>query len=97
MSEFRDPREPPLRDPMYGGFNDPSRGSLTQEPIGMAAAVAWIAGILLVIGVMVYAIGGGEGVRTAQYETTPPAAKIKPAPKPATPAPPAQLPPSPGQ
>ncbi|MCC6947067.1 MAG: hypothetical protein IT539_04795 [Bradyrhizobiaceae bacterium] len=67
MSDFRDPRDPIRRDPLYDSIDSPnfadSRGA------GAGSALAWFLGLVLFIGVLIFAFGGAQNPQVADTET----------------------------
>jgi hypothetical protein len=85
MSDFNDPRNPLHRDPIYGGYNDPALRNLRSEAFASNYGWAWLLGLILVVGVLIFAFGQSDGPRMAQTDTSP-AMKLTPAPAPVPPA-----------
>jgi hypothetical protein len=95
MSDFRDPRDPIYRDPLYGAMNDPAIRDARAEASSPGTAVAWFVGIALFIGVLIFAFGSPNDQQVAGTDTVPPpAANTQPAPAPAPKTPPAAVPPA---
>ncbi|MEX0591776.1 MAG: hypothetical protein WD207_11900 [Xanthobacteraceae bacterium] len=109
MSDYRDPRDPIRRDPLYDGLNDPALNQMRAQAVGPGMALAWFLGLVLFIGVLIFAFGGSDNPRVAGTETgqpapagetrtgpepTPAPSTTPPANTPATPAPPAKSPPA---
>jgi hypothetical protein len=101
MSDFRDPRDPIHRDPLY---DDPSINPVPPQAFGPGMALAWFVGLVLFIGILIFAFGGTNNPQLADVETgrTAPTGVTRngpePAPAPSTqppannPAPPAKSP-----
>jgi hypothetical protein len=75
MSEFRDPRDPiqrdPIhRDPLYDGMNERSFAHARNEGVGPGMALAWFFGLVLFIGVLIFAFGGSDSPQVAGTETS---------------------------
>lgn len=69
MSDYRDPRDPITRDPLYGGVNDPSITQMRSQALGPGMALAWFVGLVLFIGILIFAFGGAENPQVADTET----------------------------
>lgn len=69
MSDYRDPRDPIQRDPMYDGLNDPSLNRMRSQALGPGVALAWFFGLILFIGILIFAFGGAENPQVADTET----------------------------
>jgi hypothetical protein len=101
MSDFRDPRDPIHRDPIY---SDASINHMRSQAMGPGMALAWFFGLVLFIGILIFAFGGAENPRVADTEAGRSAptgvtrSGPEPAPAPSTqppannPAPPAKAP-----
>jgi hypothetical protein len=66
MSDFRDPRDPIYRDPVYG---DASINQMRSQAMGPGMALAWFFGLVLFIGILIFAFGGAESPQVASTET----------------------------
>jgi hypothetical protein len=97
MSDFRDPRDPIYRDPVYG---DASINEMRAKAMSPGMALAWFFGLVLFIGVLMFAFGGSQNPQVADTETgrSAPTGVTRSGPEPApstqtpanTPAPPAK-------
>jgi hypothetical protein len=67
MSDYRDP---PYHDPDYGNMYQANR--LRSEAYGSSMLWLWLIGVILVMGVMIYVVGGSDE-QTAQFDAVPPA------------------------
>jgi hypothetical protein len=96
MSDYRDPRDPVYRDPTYDALGPRSAHDLRSQSYSPGVAAAWFVGIVLALGVLIYAFSG-ENPQVAGTDTTPPpATKTQPAnPPAATPPAPAPAPTTP--
>jgi hypothetical protein len=104
MSDFRDPRDPIHRDPLYDGLNEPALNQMRSQAVGPGMALAWFIGLVLFIGVLIFAFGGSDNPQVAGTDAnrnTPTGVTRsgpEPAPAPSTqppannPAPPAKAP-----
>lgn len=88
MSDYRDPRDPIYRDPAYDALNPQTVNDLRAQSYSPGVAVAWFVGIVLFVGVLIFAFSG-ENPQVAGTDTTPPATQMQPA------NPPAATPPAP--
>jgi hypothetical protein len=66
MSDFRDPRDPIYRDPVYG---DASINEMRAQAMSPGMALAWFFGLVLFIGILMFAFGGSENPQVADTET----------------------------
>lgn len=69
MSEFRDPREPIRRDPLYDHLDNPNFPAADSRSAGPGVALAWFIGLVLFIGVLIFAFGGAQSPEVADTET----------------------------
>jgi hypothetical protein len=67
MSDFRDPRDPIRRDPLYDHLDNPNFRADSRG--GAGAALAWFLGLALFIGVLIFAFGGANNPQMADTET----------------------------
>ena len=90
MSDFRDPRDPVFRDPVY---SDPTINEMRSKAMGPGMALAWFFGLVLFIGILIFAFGGAENPQVADVDTgrTAPTGVTRNGPEPA-PAPSTQPP-----
>lgn len=80
MSDFRDPRDPAGVPGAYGyGYDHQTIRRMQADAMGTAWGMGPIIGLLLLLGVLFFALSTGESPRVAQHETPPPAA-TEPAP-----------------
>jgi hypothetical protein len=104
MSDYRDPRDPIRRDPLYDGLNAPETMNRAQSA-GAGMALAWFLGIVLFVGVLIFAFGSSDNTRVAETQPAPagqtrtgpepaPSTTPPPAAAPTNPAPPAKSPPA---
>jgi hypothetical protein len=107
MSDYRDPRDPIHRDPLYDGLNTPHVSDDRNQGAGAGMALAWFLGIVLFVGVLIFAFGGSDNPRVAETQTGQPAptgetrkgpepapSATPPATSPSNPAPAAKTPPA---
>jgi len=69
MSEFRDPRDPIRRDPLYNNLDNPNYRYADSQGAGAGVALAWFLGLVLFIGVLIFAFGGAQNPQVADSET----------------------------
>lgn len=68
MSDFRDPRDPIRRDPLYDHIDNPNFNA-DSGGAGPGVALAWFLGLVLFIGVLIFAFGGADNPQVADTET----------------------------
>jgi hypothetical protein len=95
MSDYRDPRDPVHRDPLYTAIDDPAMKDPRADSFSPGTAAAWFVGIALFVGILIFAFGSADNQQVAGTDTTPPATDTRPAPNPAPTTPPAAVPPAP--
>jgi hypothetical protein len=69
MSDFRDPRDPIRRDPLYDEVNHPSFDRVPSQAFGPGMALAWFVGLVLFIGILIFAFGGADNPQVADTDT----------------------------
>lgn len=69
MSDFRDPRNPISRDPIYDSLGDRSFQHMRSQSMGSGVTLAWFLGLLLFIAVLIFTVGGAQNPQVADSET----------------------------